>query len=51
MILSIIMAVYNEEYHIRESINSILNQNYQEFELIIVDDGSIDKTEYYIKNY
>tara|TARA_Y100001970_G_scaffold88847_3_gene112154 strand:+ start:6187 stop:7074 length:888 start_codon:yes stop_codon:yes gene_type:complete len=51
MILSIIMAVYNEESYIRESINSILSQQHEDFELIIVDDGSTDKTAGYIENY
>ena len=44
MIVSIIMPVYNEEDFIQESIESILNQTYKEFELIIVNDGSSDNT-------
>lgn len=42
--LSIIMPVYNAEMHVGESIRSILNQNLPEFELIIVDDGSTDRS-------
>lgn len=42
--ISVIMPAYNEERYIAESIQSILNQTFQDFELIIVDDGSIDKT-------
>lgn len=34
------MAVYNGEKYIKETINSILNQDYKNFELIIVDDCS-----------
>ena len=36
---SILMPMYNSEKYITESINSILNQDYKNFELIIVDDG------------
>lgn len=42
--LSIIMPVYNVENYIEESINSILQQSYNNWELIIVNDGSVDKT-------
>lgn len=41
---SILMPAYNEELHIEEAIRSILNQSYQDIELLVVDDGSNDKT-------
>lgn len=41
---SIIMPAYNEEKNIEEAIRSILNQSYKDIELIVVDDGSTDKT-------
>ena len=42
--VSIVMAVYNDESNIESSIDSILNQTYQDWELIIVNDGCTDKT-------
>ena len=43
-LVSIIMSVYNGEKFIAETIQSILNQSYTKFELIIVDDCSTDNT-------
>ena len=40
--ISIIMPVYNKMNYLNKSINSILNQTFKDFELIIVDDGSSD---------
>lgn len=42
--ISIIMAVYNNEKYFPTAVNSVLNQSYPDFELIIVDDGSTDNT-------
>jgi len=42
--VSIIMPVYNREEYLEEAIKSILGQSYSNFELIIVDDGSIDNS-------
>lgn len=42
--ISIIAPAYNEEFTIIESINSLLHLKYPEYELIIVNDGSKDKT-------
>lgn len=41
---SIIMPAYNEELHIEEAIHSILDQSYRDIELLVVDDGSKDRT-------
>ena len=42
--VSIIMGVYNCEKYLEESINSILNQSFKDWELIMCDDGSTDNT-------
>jgi glycosyltransferase involved in cell wall biosynthesis len=49
--ISIAMATYNGENYIREQIDSILNQTYQEFELIICDDCSTDSTWTILQEY
>ncbi len=43
-IISIVLPVYNGEKYLRESIDSIISQTFTEWELIIVDDCSTDKT-------
>lgn len=42
--LSIIVPVYKVEHYLKECIDSILNQSFKDFELILVDDGSPDKS-------
>src|SRR3989344_4812533 len=43
-LISVIMPVYNSEAYIESSVESILNQSYTNFEFIIIDDASTDKT-------
>lgn len=50
-LISVILPVFNQEKYIGEAIESILNQSYQEFELVIVNDHSTDRTSEIIKNY
>jgi len=50
-ILSVAMATYNGELFLEEQIQSILNQSFQNFELIICDDCSTDKTAQIIQKY
>lgn len=42
--ISVIMPVYNVEKYISIAVQSILNQTFENFELIIIDDASTDKT-------
>jgi glycosyltransferase involved in cell wall biosynthesis len=43
--VNIIMAVYNQADFLLDSINSVLNQSFADFDLIIINDGSKDKSE------
>ncbi|MEN6293489.1 MAG: glycosyltransferase family 2 protein [Methanobacterium sp.] len=49
--VSVIIATYNRAYLIGRAIKSILDQTFQDFELIIVDDGSSDNTKELITKY
>ena len=48
---SIIVPVYNVEKYIKQCIESIINQTYKEFELILVNDGSPDNSQKIIDQY
>ena len=50
-LVSVIMGVYNNEYTVKNAIESILNQSYKNIELIITDDNSSDNSLSIIKNY
>ena len=49
--VSVLMSVCNGERYLREAIESILNQTFQDFECIIIDDGSADSTNEIIRTY
>ena len=43
-LISVIMSTYNSEETVKKSIESIISQSYQNFELLIIDDASTDNT-------
>lgn len=51
MKVSVIIPVYNEEKVIAECLKSLLDQSYKDQEIIVIDDGSTDKTVDVIKSY
>lgn len=50
-LISVVMPVYNGEKYLREAIESILNQTYQNFEFLIINDGSTDASEEIIRSF
>ena len=50
-LFSIVTPIYNGEDHIKETINSVLNQSFENFEYIIVNDGSTDNSEIIINKF
>ncbi|MEQ8473929.1 MAG: glycosyltransferase family A protein [Marinoscillum sp.] len=51
MKISVLMSAYNAEDYISEAIRSIVNQTYTEWELLICDDASSDRTSQIVKSY
>lgn len=51
MKISIIMSVYNTELYLKQAIDSVVQQTFSDWELIIVDDGSTDKSVDIIDEY
>lgn len=51
VLFSIILPVYNAEQYIENTIQSILSQTYNNYELIVVNDGSTDRTNEIVKKY
>ena len=49
--VTVLMSVYNGEQYLRDSIDSILNQTFTDYEFLIIDDGSKDKSMIIIESY
>lgn len=51
VVLSIVIPIYNSEKYLRQCLDSIINQSYKDYELILVDDGSEDNSRLICREY
>ena len=51
MKISILISSYNKGSYLEECIQSCLNQNYEDYEIILIDNESSDKTEFILNKY
>ena len=49
--VSVVIAAKNEEYHLKDKLVFFLEQDYPEFEVIVVNDASTDECEYVLKAF
>ena len=49
--ISVIIPTFNRAQFLKKSIDSVINQTYKNFEIIIIDDGSTDGTKNIINSY
>lgn len=50
-LVSVVIAFYNEEKFLKETVESVINQHYTNWELLLVDDGSSDNSTAFAKHY
>ena len=49
--VSVLMSVYNEKFHLREAVESVLEQTFTDYEFIIINDGSTDGSSDMLRQY
>ena len=49
--ITVILINYNQSKYLRDAIKSVLNQSYKNYELIIIDNGSIDNSKKIIETF
>ena len=49
--VTVIIPTYNDSKHIIHSVNSVLNQSFKDYEIIVIDDGSTDDTKSVLTSY
>ena len=49
--VSVIVPCYNAEKYLKRAVDSLLNQTYKDIEIILINDGSVDKTQFLIEEY
>lgn len=50
-LLSVIIPMYNVEEYIGKCLDSVLSQDFKDFEIIVVDDGSTDNSNSIVREY
>ena len=50
-LVSVVIPTYNRGWIVKEAIDSVLEQDFHDYELIVVDDGSVDNTPTILKAY
>ena len=48
---TVVIPLHNKEQHISRAIESVIGQNYRDFELVIVNDGSTDNSRNIVRYY
>ena len=49
--ISVIVPVYNVEKYITRCVESLTGQSFQDYEILLIDDGSTDKTDEVLRKY